>query len=89
MTESETEGARVGARRPESFRVADPAVVTRKRRVIRRRHAGAVEDRSVRPDVWMRAKKLAGGDVSRLVVESRTSVLIVNQSKGGRQSSTP
>lgn len=64
---------------PEAFKVADKAAAKRVPRQRRRR--AAVEDRSVRADVWRLALQLADGDHSRIVVEGRESVLVVNRAR--------
>lgn len=60
----------------KSFRLHHKAAVRKK--TAARRPSFRVEVTKVDPRVWALAKELAEGDMSRIVVESETSVLVVN-----------
>ena len=61
----------------KSFQLTASAAAGRKKGTPRRR-ASRVTSIQVDPRVWATALRLAGGDRSRIVVESETSVIVLN-----------
>jgi hypothetical protein len=66
------------------FRVTDTAVLM-PRQDARPTSGRRTFVKAVRPDVWRRALRIAGGDPTRLVPESRTSVLVLSRTAPGRR----
>jgi hypothetical protein len=64
----------------ESFRLAESAAVAR-RKTGRASRNGLVTSIRVDRRVWRAALDLAGGDAARLVVESATSVTVLNRGR--------